>query len=111
MQTAQILKRVYAGIVTIAPSRLQCVSSYHFESGQRETVGRIFNFRSQNISENVRLAAASGAGTRAPQKFQRQIRLGAVIPLNGKLVTDQLNIFRLKAHSNDGMSRAGKDQS
>jgi hypothetical protein len=54
--------------------------------------------RTNNLTKNMRLAAASRARARAPQQFKFQKRFSAVIPGNGQFVSDLLDIIRFKSH-------------
>jgi hypothetical protein len=52
----------------------------------------------RDVAEHIGLAAASCAWAGAPQRFQLDERLHAIVPGNGKLVTDLLDVYRLQAH-------------
>src|SRR5213592_4304908 len=94
----EILKTVDAGAVTVAPARLNCVTTDNIETGQLKTAFRVTYVRSHNVSENVGLAAAGRAWARAPEKLQIEIRFDPVVPLNGELISDLLNVRRLQTH-------------
>src|SRR5215471_7449406 len=48
-----------------------------------------------NVAHDIHLAFAAGARAMAAQFFQRDKSLGAIVPLDGQLVADGLNIERL----------------
>ena len=54
--------------------------------------------RPGDIAEHVRLAAARRARTRAAQKLQIEERLCSVVPLNGQLTPDLLNVLWFQGH-------------
>jgi hypothetical protein len=92
------LKTVDAGNVTVAPARLYGVAADQIEAGKIKAAVRITHIWAHNISENIRLPSAGRARASPPQHFQIEIRFRTVIPLNGELVSDLLNILWLKAH-------------
>jgi hypothetical protein len=97
-KSSKILETVDPGIVPIAPPGLQSISAYNIEARQLKAVVGIGNVRSQNIAQNVGFTAAGRARTGAPQKLQIEIRLRAIVPSNGELVSDLLNVRRLQSH-------------
>src|SRR5437879_2215371 len=97
-QTPQILKAVNAGAVSIAPARLQRVTADNFEPGELKTFVRVSHVQSGDIAEHIRLAAARRARTRAAQKLQIEERLCLVVPLNGQLTPDLLNVLWFQGH-------------
>ncbi len=84
--------------MTVAPARLNCVTTDNIETGQLKTVFRVTHVRSHNVSENVGLPATGRAWARAPQKLQIEIRLSSVVPLNGELISDLLNVRWFQPH-------------
>jgi hypothetical protein len=57
------------------------------------------------MAEHIRLTGAGGTRARPPQGFEVQEGLDAVIPGNGQLLTDGLDIRGKKALSHDGFRR------
>ena len=94
----EILKTVNAGAVTICPARLNCVTANNLKIDELETVVRVTRVGSHDISEHIRLATTGRARTGASEKLKIEIRFRRVIPLNGELVSDLLNVRRLQAH-------------
>src|SRR5438552_1069789 len=84
--------------MSIAPARLQRVTADDFEPGELKTFVRVSHVRPGDIAEHVRLAATRGAGTGAAQKLQIEERLCPVVPLNGQLIPDLLNVLWLQGH-------------
>src|SRR4051794_27592680 len=97
--STKILKAVNAGVVSVSPARLNGIAADDLKSGKLKAVVRVTHVRPQNVAEHVRLAAARRARTRASQKLQIQKRFIAVIPLDRQLVSNLLDICRLKAHA------------
>jgi hypothetical protein len=101
-QTAEISKAINPGAVAIRPAGLQCITAHQIESDKLEALVGVADMRTHYLTEHIRLAAASRARARAPQQFEFQKRFGAVIPGNGQLVSDLLDIAGLKSHLRSG---------
>ena len=84
--------------MSIAPARLQRVTADNFEAGEFKTCLGVTHVRAHDVAEHIRFAAARRARTRAAQKLQIEERLCPVVPLNGQLIPDLLNIRRLQTH-------------
>src|SRR5262252_4298133 len=97
-QTAEISKAINPGAVSIRPTGLQCITAYEIEANKFEAFVVIAHMRTHDLTEHIRLAAASCAWACAPQQFEFQKRFSAVIPGNRQFVSDLLNISRLEAH-------------
>ena len=97
-QTAEISKAINPGAVSISPAGLQCITADKIESEKLEALVGVVHMRTHNLTEYIRLAAASRARTRAPQQFKFQKRFRAVIPSNGQFVSDLLDIAGFKSH-------------
>ncbi len=97
-QTPEISKAINPGTVGIAPSGLQCITAHQIESDKLKALPGIADMRTHNETEHIRLAAAGRAGTRAPQQFEFQKRLGAIVPGNGEFVSDLLDVVWFKSH-------------
>jgi hypothetical protein len=97
-QTAEISKAINPGAVSIRPTGLQCITAHEIESDKLEAFVRVAHMWTHNLTEHIRLPAASRARARAPQQFKFQKRFGAVIPGNGQFVSDLLDIIRFKSH-------------
>ena len=93
--------------MSIAPAGLQCITAYQLESKKFEAFVGIAHMRTHNLTEHIRLATTSGARTRAPQQCEFQKRFGTVVPSNGKLVANLLNVGWLKSHFPDSLPRNG----
>jgi hypothetical protein len=78
--------------MAITPAGLKRVTADQLPTQKLKTRRRITHLRPGNISQNIRLAATTGAGTRAAQPFQREIRFRVIVPVNGKLASDQLDV-------------------
>jgi hypothetical protein len=85
--------------MSIGPAGLQCITAHQIESDELEAPAGVAHIRTHNLTEHIRLAAASRAWAGAPQQFKFHKRFGAVIPGNSQFVTDLLEIRWLKSHS------------
>ncbi len=81
--------------MAVAPAGLQGVTADDIKTIELKTFRGVGHGGSDDIAENIRFATAGRAGTGATKNLQVQIQFGAVIPLNGKLVSDLLNVRRL----------------
>jgi hypothetical protein len=97
-QTAEISKAINAGAVSIRPTGLECITAHQIESDKLEAFVSVAYVRTHNLTEHIRLAATSRARARASQQFEFKKRFGAVIPGNGELVSDLLDVRWLKPH-------------
>jgi hypothetical protein len=97
-QSPQISKAVNSTTVSIRPAWLQRITAHKIEAGELETLLRVIHARAQDIAEHIRFAAARGAWTYTPQRFEIEKRLFPVVPSNGKLIADLLNVCWLQAH-------------
>src|SRR5207244_12216535 len=115
-QTAEISKPINPVAVSIRPTGLQCITAHEIESDKLEAFIGVAHMRTRNLTELIRLAAASRARTSAPQQFKFQKRFGAVIPGNGQFVSDLLDVARFKSHlrsrslSSHGLTRVKHGQ-
>ena len=97
-QTPQISKAINSAGVSIRPAWLHRITAHKIEAGELETLVRVIHARAQDIAEHIRFAAARGAWTYTPQRFEIEKRLLPVVPGNGKLIADLLNVCWLQAH-------------
>jgi hypothetical protein len=77
---------------------LQRIPAHKIEADKLETILRVIHARSQDIAKHIRFAAARGTWTCAPQRFEIEKRLLRVVPGNGKLIADLLNVCWFQAH-------------
>jgi len=96
----QILERVKTGRVAVAPDRLYGVTAdicdaSEFESRWRQRPIRVL----VKVAHHVDLAFAARAGTTSSQCFQTHKILAAILPLDGQLSADLLDIDRLHGRS------------
>ncbi len=84
--------------MSIAPARLQRVTADNFETGELKTCLGVTHVRPHDVAEYIRFAAARRARTRAAQKLQIEERLCPVVPLNGQLIPDLLNVLWFQGH-------------
>jgi len=98
LQTPQISKAINAGVVSIAPARLQSITADEIESDKLEAPLGVAHVWTRNITEDIGLAAACRAWACAPQHLDLQKRFGGVAPSDGQLVSDLLDISWLKSH-------------
>jgi hypothetical protein len=84
--------------VSVSPAGLDCITAHQIESDELEALVSVAHLRAHNLAENIRLAAATRARTRAPEQFMFDERLRAVVPANGQLVSDLLDVHWLKSH-------------
>jgi hypothetical protein len=97
-QTAEISKAINPGAVSIGPAGLHCIAAYQIESEKLEALAGVAHVRTHNMTEHIRFAAARCARACAPKQLEFQKRFGAIIPGNGQLVADLLNVRRFKSH-------------
>jgi hypothetical protein len=86
--------------MSVGPKRLECVTANKLKTGELKTLFVMTDERTRNVPEDIRLASARGAWTRAAQELEIEIRFLPIIPLNGQLVCDLLNVGRLQTHWN-----------
>jgi hypothetical protein len=94
------LKAVDAGGVPVVPAGLHRVTADNFEPSKLKAVIGVTDraWAGHNISEHIRFAAAGRTWTRAPEKLEIEIRLDSVVPLDGELIANLLNVRRLQTH-------------
>ena len=78
--------------------RLHGITAHQVETGQPKTAVRIFYGRPGDVTQDIGFSAASCAWAGAAKKRKIEIRFGAVVPLNGKFVSDLLNVGWFQAH-------------
>jgi hypothetical protein len=84
--------------MSVAPTGLDCITAHQIESDELEALVGVAHMRPHNLTEHIRLAAASRARARTPQQFELQKRFGAITPGNGQFVSDLLDVRWLKSH-------------
>ena len=89
----QIFKGEEPGRMAVGPDGLQGIASHRDQARQLKRPGRqgcwwIF----VQITHDIGFAFTSGAGTGAPQIFQRDETLRAVIPFDRQLIADELEV-------------------
>jgi hypothetical protein len=97
-QSPQISKAINSAAVSIRPAWLQRITAHKVEVGKLETLLRVIHARAQDIAEHIRFATARGTWAYTPQRFEIEKRLLPVIPRNGKLIANLLNVCGLQAH-------------
>jgi hypothetical protein len=97
-QTAEISKAINPGTVSVGPTGLECITAHQIESDKIEALIGVAHVRTHNLTEHIRFAAARRAWTRASQPFKFQKGFGAVVPSDGQLVSDLLDVRWLKSH-------------
>ena len=78
--------------MAVVPARLEGVTSNEIEADQLKASLGISNSRPIDMAKHVRFAAARRARACAPQILEKEIRLSPVVPANGQLVADLLNV-------------------
>ena len=78
--------------MSIAPARLEGITSDKIETGQFKTLPGIGNVRPVDMAKHIRFAAARCARARPSKELEKKIRLSTVVPANGQLVADLLNV-------------------
>lgn len=78
--------------------------SFQFKCHRRQRLGR----RLIHISEDIHLALAARAGTSSPEFFQRNEALRAILPADGKLASDLLDVACSHASQGKSISSANK---
>jgi len=84
--------------MSIRPAWLQRIAPNQVESDKLEAFVTVAHARTPNMTEHIGFAATSRARAGAPQQFELQKRFGAVVPGNGQLFADLLDISWLDAH-------------
>jgi hypothetical protein len=97
-QAPQISKAINSASVSIRPAWLQRITAHKIEAGELETLLGVIHARTQDIAEYIRFATACCTWTYTPQRFQIEKRFLPVVPGNGKLIADLLNVCWLQAH-------------
>ena len=97
-QAPQISKAVNSAAVSIRPAWLQRITAHKVKAGKLETLLRVIHARAQDIAEHIRFATARCTWTCTPQRFEIEKRFLPVVPGNGKLIADLLNVGWLQAH-------------
>src|SRR4029077_18250017 len=87
--------------MSVGPAGLDCITAHQIESDELEALVGVAHIRTHNLTEHIRLAAASRARARAAQQFKFQKRFGAVIPGDSQFVTDLLEVRWRKSHFPD----------
>lgn len=89
----QILERVKSRRMSVCPLRLNRVAPDTGQSQQSKGFGLQRFLRPDiQISHDVGLAFAPGAGARAAELFERDETLCAVIPFQSEFISDLLNV-------------------
>src|SRR5690349_24476934 len=102
-QTAEISKAVNPGAVSVSPARLQSITAHEINSDKLETLIGMVHMRTHTLPEHIRFAAATRAGTGAPQELTLQKRFGALIPGNSSIVAVLSTVPPLKPPGSDRM--------
>src|SRR5438552_1094823 len=89
--------------MAVSPTRLKRVTADQLPSDELETLVAVIHIWPRNISEHVRLATATGAGTGAAQTFEREKRFRAVRPEQCQLLADELHISEPQLHGHVSM--------
>jgi hypothetical protein len=97
-QAPEISKAINSASVSIRPAWLQRIPAHKIEAAQLETILRVIHARPQDIAKHIRFATARCTWACAPQGFEIEKRLLPVVPGNGKLIADLLNVSWLQAH-------------
>ena len=89
----KVLKRIDARVVTIPPSGLERIAPHLRQSNQFKRIRSQWPFRVLiNITQNIHLAFAPGAGTTPAQSRQRNIAFLAISPFDGQFFANALEI-------------------
>ena len=92
--------------MAVSPTRLKRVTANQLPSDEFKAFVAVIHIRPRNISEHVRLATATGAGTGAAKSFEREKRFRAVSPEQCQLFANQLHVFELQLHGHVSMFSA-----
>ena len=84
--------------MAVSPTRLKRVTANQLPSDEFKAFVAVIYIRPRNISEHVRLATATGAGTGAAKSFEREKRFCAVNPAQCQLFTNELDVFEFQLH-------------
>ena len=92
----QIIKTVNARCMAVAPNGLDAIPAHapelaHFEGAWR----KLRLGPAMDVPHDVRFAFAAGAWASAPERFQRNVTFGPVLPTDGKFISNHLNVSRL----------------
>jgi hypothetical protein len=97
-QTPQISKAVNSAAVSIRPAWLQRIPTHQIKACELETFLGVAYARARDTAEHIRFSTARCAWTYTPQRFEIEKRLLPVVPGNGKLIANLLNVCWLQAH-------------
>src|SRR5437588_2231813 len=92
------MNTVNAVAVSIAPTGLDGITADQIDTRQLKAFRRVSHVRSHNVAQHIRLSAARGAGTGAAKKLEAEIRFRPIVPMNGELISDFLNVRRFQTH-------------
>src|SRR2546430_3960369 len=84
--------------MAIGPPRLQSVTAHQIEPDKLKTFVGVSHVWTRDAAQHIRFTTTRCARTRATQHFEFQKRFGAVVPRNGELVSDLLDVVRLQTH-------------
>ena len=56
--------------MSVGPAGLDCITAHQIESDELEALVSVAHMRTHNLAENIRLATATRARTRAPEQFK-----------------------------------------
>ena len=105
----QIIETVNARRMAITPNGLDAIAAHAPHLADFEGTWRELRLRAaMDVPHDVRFAFAAGAGASAPKRFQRNVTFGPVLPTDGKLVSDHLNVSRLHLFQHTVNPGAGK---
>jgi hypothetical protein len=90
----EIIKGVKSGRVPVRPDGLDSITTDVRDASKLKRLRWQWLVRPfVEIPHYVHFTFAASTGTMPPQAFQSQITLGAVVPFNGKFLTDLLNVL------------------
>lgn len=92
---AEVVEREQSRAVAVRPKRLHGVATHHRQTREMERIRRERLVRVLvKVAHDVHLALAAGARAMAPELLQLHKTLAAIVPLDGQLVADGLNVDR-----------------
>lgn len=79
--------------MAITPARLKRVATDHLPADELKARWRVTDIWTRYIPQHVRLATTRGARAGSAKALESEVRFFAIIPLQGELGADELNVL------------------
>lgn len=84
--------------MAVTPGRLQGVAADQVPAPELEALPGVADVWPNDVAHHIRLPAAGCAGAGGAEEANRQKGFAPIVPLDGQLAPDLLDVFRLEAH-------------